>query len=92
MVIFFLFFVFVVYDLKKWLFSLLYSLFILSPKALETILLFLTLYMKELWNKILFPMFYATKPLKCVLFVFVVFSFCFSQKKKLPFCLRAIFL
>lgn len=25
-------------------------------------------------------MFYATKPLKCVLFVFVVFSFCFSQK------------
>lgn len=40
--------VFVVYDLKKWLFSLLYSLFILAPKALETILLFLTLYMKEL--------------------------------------------
>lgn len=76
-ILFLFYFFFVVYDFQKVVLgffssSIIYSLFILSPKALETIWPCFDFVHGRIMKWDLFPMFYATKPLKCILFVFVV--------------------
>lgn len=59
-----------------WLFVCIldYSWFYFISQSTGTYIL-LTLYMKEFMKLVLFHMFYATKPLKCIVFVFVLFYF-----------------